>query len=247
MTFAFTQTSRERRTMLSLKNINPVEALLGEGGAVEMFGGELARDWYDVFVVGRVGTDSDVQIRQGKNLLGIIYDVDETDVITRILPTGETEDGELLYLDELYIDSPNIGSYPHPKWYHLQVSDAKVSDELSVPAVKNKLRAEAQKLLDSGCDLPTVTLDVDFINVKDTVEYAAYTPLTDIFIGDTVTVIVEKLGVAVALRMTQYTYDCLLKRYTSVTLGTASTTMETSMISARQIAAGSIGGMKLAA
>jgi hypothetical protein len=37
--------------------------------------------------------------------------------------------------------------------------------------------------------------------------------------------------------MTQYTYDCLLKRYTGVTLGTASTTMETSMISARQIAA----------
>ena len=231
---------------VEFENINPVEALLGEGGLVEMFGGELARDWYDVFVVGRVGTDSDVQIRQGKNLLGITYDVDETDVITRILPTGETEDGELLYLNELYIDSPNIGSYPHPKWYHLQVSDAKVSDELSVSAVKNKLRAEAQKLLDSGCDLPTVTLDVDFINVKDTVEYAAYTPLMDIFIGDAVTVIVEKLGVAVALRMTQYTYDCLLKRYTSVTLGTVSTTMETSMISARQIAAGSISSMKLA-
>jgi phage-related protein len=60
-----------------------------------------------------------------------------------------------------------------------------------VSAVKNMLRAEAQKLLDSGCDLPTVTLDVDFINVKDTVEYAAYTPLTDIFIGDAVTVIVR--------------------------------------------------------
>jgi len=67
---------------ISFDNINPVKALLGEGGAVEAYGGELARDWYDVFVVGRIGTDSEVQIRQGKNLLGITYDIDETDVAT---------------------------------------------------------------------------------------------------------------------------------------------------------------------
>lgn len=48
------------------------------------------------------------------------------------------------------------------------------------------------------------------------------------------------------MRMTQYTYDCLTKKYTSVTLGTAAPTLEGTMVSAHQLAAGSITGMKLA-
>ena len=59
-------------------NKNPVEAMLGEGSLVEKYGAELARDWFDVFLVQRVGHDSDVQIRERKNLTGISYDVDET-------------------------------------------------------------------------------------------------------------------------------------------------------------------------
>ena len=41
------------------------------------------------------------------------------------MPTGEDADGEVLYLPELFIDSPLINSYPHPKWINLPVSDAK--------------------------------------------------------------------------------------------------------------------------
>ena len=89
------------------ENVNPVEAMLGEGGLVEKYGAELARDWFDVFLVKRVGNDTDVSIREKKNLTGISYDVDETNVVTRIMPTGEDTDGNVLYLPELYIDSPN--------------------------------------------------------------------------------------------------------------------------------------------
>jgi phage minor structural protein len=78
-----------------------------------------------VYVVKRVGQDSNVQIRQAKNLLGISYDIDLTDVVTRIMPTGEDADGNVLYLPELFLDSPLIGSYTHPKWIHLAVSEAK--------------------------------------------------------------------------------------------------------------------------
>lgn len=55
------------------ENKNPVEAMLGEGGLVEKYAAELARDWFDVFLVQRVGHDSDVQIRERKNLTGISY------------------------------------------------------------------------------------------------------------------------------------------------------------------------------
>ena len=232
------------------ENINPVEAMLGENGLVSKYGAELARDWYDVFLVRRVGNNTDVSIREKKNLTGISYDVDETDVVTRIMPTGEDADGNVLYLPELYIDSPNINAYTHPKWIHLSVSEAKEVTDGDEPKSKTQCYAEmrkaAQAEFDAGCDLPTVTLKVDFINCSDAEEYKQYAALTDIFLGDSVRVIARRIGVEVSMRMTQYTYDCLTRKYTSVTLGTAADTLEGSMISSRQLPPGVISGSKLA-
>ena len=232
------------------ENVNPVEAMLGENGLVSKYGAELARDWYDVFLVKRVGNDTDVSIREKKNLTGISYDVDETDVVTRIMPTGEDTDGNILYLPELYIDSPNLNAYTHPKWIHLPVSEAKEVTDGDEPKSKAQCYAEmrkaAQAEFDAGCDLPTVTLKVDFINCSDAEEYKQYVALTDIFLGDSVRVIARRVGVEVSMRMTQYTYDCLTKKYTSVTLGTAADTLEGSMISSRQLPSGVISGSKLA-
>jgi phage minor structural protein len=231
-------------------NINPVEALLGEGGVVEKYAGELQRDWFDVFLVTRIGHDKDVQIRQGKNLLGISYDVDLTNVTTRIMPTGEDKNGELLYLPELYIDSPYLESYVQPKWMHLAVSDAKEvtkgDDKKTKAQCYSEMRNAVQAEFDAGCDLPTVTLKVDFINCAETVEYAQYKALQNIYLGDSVRVIARRIGVEVSMRMTQYTYDCLTRKYTAVTLGTVADTIEGNMISARQLASGIISGSKLA-
>ena len=235
---------------VSFENINPVEAMLGEGGITEKYGAELARDWFDVFLVRRVGHDSDVQVREKKNLTGISYDVDETDVVTRIMPTGEDTDGNILYLPELYIDSPNIGAYTHPKWIHLAVSEAREvaegDDYKSLTACYADMRKAAQAEFAKGCDLPTISLKVDFINCTDAEEYKQYSALSNIFLGDAVRVIARRVGVEVTMRMTQYTYDCLTEKYTAVTLGTVSDALEGSMISARQLASGSINGTKLA-
>lgn len=232
------------------ENVNPVEAMLGENGLVSKYGAELSRDWYDVFLVKRVGNDTDVSIRERKNLTGISYDVDETDVVTRIMPTGEDADGNILYLPELYIDSPNLNAYTHPKWIHLPVSEAREVTDGDEPKSKAQCYAEmrkaAQAEFDAGCDLPTVTLKVDFINCSDAEEYKQYAALTDIFLGDSVRVVARRIGVEVSMRMTQYTYDCLTKKYTSVTLGTAADTLEGSMISSRQLPSGVISGSKLA-
>ena len=232
------------------ENVNPVEAMLGENGLVSKYGAELSRDWYDVFLVKRVGNNTDVSIREKKNLTGISYDVDETDVVTRIMPTGEDADGNILYLPELYIDSPNLNAYTHPKWIHLPVSEAKEVTDGDEPKSKAQCYAEMRKAaraeFDAGCDLPTVTLKVDFVNCSDAEEYKQYAALTDIFLGDSVRVIARRIGVEVSMRMTQYTYDCLTKKYTSVTLGTAADTLEGSMISSRQLPSGVVSGSKLA-
>ena len=223
---------------------------IGENGLVSKYGAELARDWYDVFLVKRVGNDTDVSIREKKNLTGISYDVDETDVVTRIMPTGEDADGNVLYLPELFLDSPLIGSYTHPKWIHLAVPEAKEKtdgdDKKTREQCYTEMRSQAQAQFDAGCDTPTVTLSVDFINCADTEEYREYGFLQNIYLGDAVRVIAPRIGVWVSMRMTQYTYDCLTKKYTQMTLGTVADTVEGNVISARQLPSGIITGSKLA-
>ena len=248
--FTFYSDLDSRAEDVDFENCNPVDALLGEGGVVEKYAGELTRDWWDVYVVKRVGQDSNVQIRQAKNLLGISYDVDLTDVVTRIMPTGEDSDGNVLYLPELYIDSPLINSYNHPKWIHLAVSDAKEKtdgdDQKSREQCYADMRKAARVQFEAGCDSPTVTLNVSFINCADTEEYREYGFLQNIYLGDAVRVIAPRVGVWVSMRMTQYTYDCLTQKYKTMTLGTVADTVEGNVISSRQLPSGIITGSKLA-
>jgi len=241
--FTFYSDIESTSETFSISNRNPVDAILGEDGFTDCYGGELMRDWFDVYVVKRVGEDSEMQIREGKNLTGLMYDVNTTDVVTRIMPTGETKDGKTLYLPELYIDSPNAGNYPHPKWIQLEVDDAKVGSGCTQKQAYEKMRAAAQAEFDKGCDMPTVTLTVTFVNLAETEDY---TFLQSIFLGDSVRVISTRLGIDVSMRMTQYTYDCLLEKYTEMSLGTIADTISTNTITARQLPTGIISGSKLA-
>ena len=237
---------------VSFENKNPVDCLLGSDGIIEKYGGELQRDWFDVFIVDRIGSDTNIEIRQGKNLTGIKYDVDMTDVTTRIMPTGQDKDGKVLYLPEIYVDSPLVESYPSPKWMHLDVSGAKEvtkgksSEKKSKSQCYTEMRQAAQDEFDKGCDLPTVTLTVEFIDVTETEEYKQYTFLQSIFLGDAVRVVARGIGVSVAMRMTEYSYDCLTRKYTKMTLGSVSDTLSGSVITSRQLPSGIITGSKLA-
>lgn len=186
-------------------------------------------------------------------MLGISYDVDDTDVITRIMPTGEDKDGNLLYLPEEYVDSDYIDEYANPKWHHLAVKDCKENPKKTKDNPKKtkeqcyaQMREEAQKQFEAGCDLPTITLKVDFVNCAQTEEYKQYQFLQNIYLGDDVLCVTKKSGVRVSMRMTEYTFDCLTRKYTKMTLGTVEDGIEANTISPRQIPAGSIGGSKLA-
>ena len=54
--------------------------MLGDEGIVGKYHAELARDWYDVYLVRRVGCDTDVEIRQGNSTLpmGVLFSTAST-------------------------------------------------------------------------------------------------------------------------------------------------------------------------
>jgi len=230
-------------------NTNPIDMMLGDASLIKTWHGELARDWYDVYAVKRVGRDSGVTVRQGKNISGLTVDEDESNVITRIVPVGQDKDGKPFYLPELYLDSPHIAEYANVKWRTLDVSEAKEvtkgDDRMTKTECYSKMREAAWAEFDAGCDLPDITITVDFVNLPDTVEGKELAVLNHIFLGDTVHVFCERLSVAVSMRMTDYTYDCIGRRYTKMSLGTVANGLEGVTISAKQFASTSIPGSKL--
>ena len=231
---------------VSFNNVNPLAAILDEDGVIDRYGGELARDWFDLYVVNRVGQDTEVSIRHGKNMTAVSYDMDDSSVATRIIPTGEDKDGNILYLPEVYIDSPLISSYPHPRLIRLPVSEAKESEDKTKTQCYALMRDAAAAEYAKGCDRPVVSLNVQFLPLENTEEYKSYARLEQLFLGDSVNVVSSRLGMDLYMRVTAYSFDCLLGRYSSITLGTVADTAGSTTISKRQLPSGCITGGKLA-
>ena len=202
---------------LTTGKMNPVQALLSDDDEttsfVKGFGGELLRDGFNVSLLTAMGQDRDVAIRYGKNLVGLDVTEDEADVKTRINYHGSDGSGTL--------DSPFINEYVYPK-IHLLEDENKT---------KAELEAEVQAMFDGGIDIPLVNIKVDFIVLADTVEYADYAPLEEVFLGDIVTIINQKMNFAKKARVISYEWDCLLEKYNEVELGDFMPTLASSVTS----------------
>lgn len=190
------------------KRKNPVELLLDSAeealSFVNAFGAELVRDGYTVSMQSAMGEDRGYRISYGKNLVGLSVTEDSSSVVTRYYTIGADN------VTGGYVDSARIGDYANPKIAVYENSELKTAEEL---------RAAAQDLFDSGADLPTVNIAVDFVLLQNTEEYKDYAILEEVYLGDVVTVVNKKMGFAKKAKVISYEYDAMLKRYNKMELG----------------------------
>ena len=202
---------------LTTGRMNPVQALLSDDDEatsfVKGYGGELLRDGFRVSVKSALGQDRGVSIRYGKNLVGLEVTEDESEVKTRIICYGKNGSATL--------ESPHLGDYIYPKIYTLEDENKTLSE----------VQAEAQKLLDEGCDIPSINIKVDFVALEKTVEYRDYAVLEEVFLGDMVTVINTRMGFQKQAKVISYEWDCLLEQYNDVELGDFIPTLAASVTS----------------
>lgn len=202
---------------LTTGRMNPVQALLSDDeeatSFVKGYGGELLRDGFRVSVKAALGQDRGVSIRYGKNLVGLEVTEDESEVKTRIICYGKNGSATL--------ESPHLGDYIYPKIYTLEDENKTLSE----------VQAEAQKLLDEGCDIPSINIKVDFVALEKTVEYRDYAVLEEVFLGDMVTVINTRMGFQKQAKVISYEWDCLLEQYNDVELGDFIPTLAASVTS----------------
>ena len=200
----------------------PVEAYLDpDEGIVAQTGAMLFRDNWEAYLLPDMVRDLGVTIRRGKNLIGVEVTNDISDVVTRIIPIGKNKNGNPIGLSGTgYMDSSHISEYPFPRVKRIEYDVQTGKDGFnSDTAVRNELRRLAQEDFKNGADLPTYGMEVDFVLLQNTAEYANFASLQAVHLYDTVTVIDEMLGLKAKVRVTGYKWDCLTEQYESVTLG----------------------------
>ncbi|MFX0547907.1 phage tail spike protein [Hathewaya histolytica] len=207
---------------------NPVEALLSddEQSFLNRWGGEIVRDNFSISMKAHRGEDRGVSIRYGKNLIGLEEEIDESNVITRIMPTGLEENDTVIMLPEKYIDSPLINKYVYPKIKHFHFGEFRVnnSEDPKEKVTKNDvirmLREKVKELYEvQKVDIPIVNYKVDFIELSKTKEYEKYQILERVWLGDIVTIKHERLGINLKSKVISYKYDCISNRYIGLELG----------------------------
>ena len=234
---------------------NLVDAILGEGGICDTYGLKLMVDWYDIYLLKDSGANRGVQIRYGKNLLGMTGGFDTSKVVTRVLPVGQTKEGKPLYMSGTkYLESPHAALYREPIYGYLKVNDAKVGSkpegsdkQLTAAQARARLKAAAQAELDAGCDLPECSLNVEMAQLRRDPAYSEYADLEIICPGDTLGLFVPNFGLALNVRLTEYEYDALSGQYAELTIGSPSRNMSNSGITSRQLGGASVTASKLAA
>lgn len=241
----------------------PVEAFLDpDEGIVAQTKALLVRDNFNAYLLPDAVRDRGVTVRRRKNLVGVTVSHDEADIATRVIPVGKDKDGNPLYLSgsnypKKYVERIDVDASFVPNYATTMTARIEYDVSIGTPDDENKDKvfktdAEAMAELyrlacleftENGIDLPKYGMEVDFVLLGNTEEYANYASLNAVHLYDTVTVIDELIGVTAKLRVTGYKWDALLKQYESVTLGELQELKQT--VYSFNIPNGSVSGNKI--
>ena len=194
--------------------------LFGQAGSIiETFGGEWEFDKFNVILHKARGADNGVTIRYGKNLTDLKQEENIQSTYTGICPywKGQDENGNdiVVSLPEKVLHSSSASNYPYQRTKVVDFS----TEFQSEPTVA-ELRAKGQSYIESNdVGTPTVSLDVSFIALHHTQEYADMTRVYHVNLCDTVTVVFPALNVSTKAKVVRTVYNVLLDRYDSITIG----------------------------
>lgn len=196
------------------KNLN--EAIFdNDVSFLERWGGEVERRGYNLSILKERGSDKGVVFRRGKNYTGIEEDVNQDKLVTRIIPIAF--DG--ITLPEIYIDSPKINNYYNIFPQEIKFEEVKYKNSPNnsnkegfdtLEEVYAELRKQASEYFTNNkCDELRGVYNIKVVDVSSTEEYKELSIFEKTWIGDTVTIIDEKLNLNIKARVTKRKFDVI--------------------------------------
>ena len=206
-----------------------VRTLLGgdNNSILDVFGtGEYQFNKFNVKLWLHRGSDTDVQIRYGKNMSDIEHEVDYSASYNGVAPywyntdpASEAEEPPMI-LVKLPEGAIYASGTTHDGRNTVAPLDLTQDFEDAVPTVA-QLRALAQERLNaSNTLLPNENIKVSFVQLWQTEEYKDIAPLQTVNLCDTVEVIYPELGISgIRSKVIKVVYNTLLDRYDEMELG----------------------------
>lgn len=212
--------------------MNRLQAINGNADNTFMsrWGGEIVYDDYTIKINKRIGSDKGARCEFGYNLKSVQEVVNTENLITRIYP--QAYNGYVLPNEE-YVDSPFINNYPDVYWSFIQFEDVKLKEDAQEDDASNGItvcdtledlykvlrKRAASYFAETNCDVPNITYKVDIVDLARLDAYKDIKNLVSIGFGDTVHIKHRKLNIETKARLIECDYDCILKKYGSMTLG----------------------------
>lgn len=210
---------------------NLIDAIQGdtEPTFLGRWGGEVLYRNYTVIINSRAGSDKGMEIRYGKNMNGISYKVDMSEVVTCIVPVAYN--GRTIGDKSGHVDSPLISRYAKKYIKEIKFENIKLAEDVSEGAEEDVVICSDQAALDMalksacteqfelGLDKPKVTIEINMIDLSATEEYKDFIGLEAVSLGDTVHCTHNKLGITTTARVKELEWDCIKNKSSSVKLG----------------------------
>ena len=187
-----------------------------QGSVLQRYGGDYEFDNWTVHLWTRRGSDRGVRIAYGKNLIDATQEQNIEETYTGVCPFYKSDDATVV-LPEKYILASTASNFPF-----LRIKTVNFSQDFDGAPTVAQLRTHTQQYITANnIGHPTVSVDVSFVALWQTAEYADIAPLERVQLGDTVTVYFDRLGINEQARVVAYEYDVIKERYTRITIGDA--------------------------
>lgn len=211
--FPFALTT-DKTTVATMAATVPSSAwgLLGgqQGSLLDVYGGEYEFDEWAVRLLTRRGADRGVSVRYGKNLTDLTQDASCANCYTGVVPYWRGND----------VTVTAAPVYAEGDFGYTRLMPLDLSSSFEQQPTQEQLQAEAASYIKQNrLGVPAVSWDVKLALLAQSSGYEDVAFLEQIYLGDTVGVYFHRLGVDAKARVNKIVWDCLLKRYDSVALG----------------------------
>lgn len=186
--------------------------LLGgqRGSLLDVYGGEYEFDEWAVRLLTRRGADRGVSVRYGKNLTDLTQDANCASCYTGVVPYWRGND----------VTVTAAPVYAEGDFGYTRLTPLDLSSSFEQQPTQAQLQAEAAAYIKRNqIGVPAVSWDVKLALLSQASGYEDVAFLEQIYLGDTVGVYFQRLGVDAKARVNRIVWDCLLNRYDSVALG----------------------------
>lgn len=202
-----------------------VRQLLGgvEGSILDTYGGEYEWDKFRVILHKNRGKAVDFSIRYGLNLLDYNEDLDYQGTFTTAIPywTGDDGNGGKTIVKGNKVNPGFVPYDGHEKCAPLDLSE-KFENAPTAAQLENFARS---MLTSKKVNMPKQSIKVDFVRLQDFDEYNQLANLLQCKLCDSIEVVFPDYSMSGFFKIVRTEYDVLAERFSSMELGSLSTTL----------------------